>query len=60
MKKAIQDVLLSPAVSTEHAALDIPKEPVKRPSREEVLTMLKLYVPDVANMKGRRGRLKVR
>jgi len=59
MKKAIKDILLSPAVSTELAGQDIPKDPLKRPSREEVLTMLKLYVPDIAKMKGRRGRLKV-
>ena len=60
MKKAIQDILLSPAVSTELARQDVPKEPLKRPSRDEVLAMLKLYVPDIAKMKGRRGRLKVR
>jgi len=59
MKKAIKDILLSPAVSTEQVQQNIPKAPIKNPSREEVEAMLAHYVPSISTMKGRRGRLKV-
>merc|ERR1719460_119030 len=59
MKKAIKDILLSPAVSTEQVQQNIPKAPIKNPSREEVEAMLSHYVPSISTMKGRRGRLKV-
>ena len=59
MTKAIQDILLSPAVSTELKVEMTPKAPVEQPSREAVEAMLKVYEPKIATMKGRRGRLKV-
>lgn len=59
MKRDLQAILLSPAVSTELQREAVSMDKVTCVTKADVYAVLSLYVPDVDKLKGRSGRMRV-